>query len=298
MKHPFVWPVVLIGLIFSSCRMNCDFDNDVKLWKVFSDSGKNCSYLLGTSHIMPSNYIDSIPGLLSILDEVDVVMLECSNYEDTLSRITPDRLPDGQDYLTLFRCKDDYNYFIDFLYDHRSMNLHFQRLSPGYISLILVQKGIQLALPESFCGIERSLENWAIIKGKQRRFLESGSKSFEYASAYYTNDGRMPLSEQADTLLNIMKSFDRDVFEMKECLASISNITFKDYYNIGYNTLSENSPIYDKLVKRRNIEWIKIIEPSMLEGQCLIAVGDGHLRGKYGILKLLKEKGFRIEPYY
>ncbi|MFL6722114.1 MAG: TraB/GumN family protein [Sphingomonas sp.] len=59
--------------------------------------------------------------------------------------------------------------------------------------------------------------------------------------------------------------------------------------------LSTSPELRDALLRQRNATWSKWIEQRMAQpGAVLIAVGAGHLAGKYSVLELLKKDGYTV----
>ena len=59
--------------------------------------------------------------------------------------------------------------------------------------------------------------------------------------------------------------------------------------------LAASPDLQDALIKRRNASWSKWIGRRMGQpGAVLIAVGAGHLAGKYSVIELLKKDGYRV----
>lgn len=54
----------------------------------------------------------------------------------------------------------------------------------------------------------------------------------------------------------------------------------------------------DLLLVNRNKKWIPIMEEMMQDKTTFFAVGAGHLGGKYGVIRLLKEAGYTLKPLY
>jgi uncharacterized protein YbaP (TraB family) len=46
----------------------------------------------------------------------------------------------------------------------------------------------------------------------------------------------------------------------------------------------------------RNANWAKKLENLLPEKGLVIAVGAGHLPGKKGVINLLREAGYKVEP--
>jgi uncharacterized protein YbaP (TraB family) len=53
-----------------------------------------------------------------------------------------------------------------------------------------------------------------------------------------------------------------------------------------------------KLLDDRNMNWIVQMKNIMPETPTLFVVGAGHLPGKNGVLKLLENEGYTVEPIY
>ncbi len=63
-------------------------------------------------------------------------------------------------------------------------------------------------------------------------------------------------------------------------------------------SLKENAPpeFMEALIDRRNKAWIPTIVSSISDAPTLIVCGALHLPGENGILNLLRERGFEVNP--
>lgn len=55
---------------------------------------------------------------------------------------------------------------------------------------------------------------------------------------------------------------------------------------------------YNILVIERNKSWAKMIPPLVADKSAFIAVGAGHLPGESGLIALLKDQGYAVNPVY
>ena len=53
-----------------------------------------------------------------------------------------------------------------------------------------------------------------------------------------------------------------------------------------------------EVVDRRNYRMLERMQPRLREGNAFVAVGALHLPGDKGLLKLLRNKGYRVSPVY
>ena len=58
----------------------------------------------------------------------------------------------------------------------------------------------------------------------------------------------------------------------------------------------DDPEVMDKLVYDRNRDWVVKLVKMMPERACLVCVGAGHLPGDQGLLQLLRDRGYTVEP--
>jgi uncharacterized protein YbaP (TraB family) len=67
-------------------------------------------------------------------------------------------------------------------------------------------------------------------------------------------------------------------------------------YAVLFKSFEDYPQIENRLLRRRNIDWVKKIEEMMAEEKNIfIIVGAGHLIGPGSVVALLKEKGYRVK---
>ena len=107
MKKIFLSLVLLFGSIVGS--------NAQLLYKISHKSLEKPSYIVGTYHLAPASFIDSIPGAKTVLDAVDVVcgevvMSEMESRENQKKVKEAIMLPDGKALADVEF--GDYQYFL------------------------------------------------------------------------------------------------------------------------------------------------------------------------------------------
>ena len=58
----------------------------------------------------------------------------------------------------------------------------------------------------------------------------------------------------------------------------------------------ESEEAMEALIYSRNRSWAEKLVKIMPERTCLVCVGAGHLPGPQGLLQLLRDKGYTVEP--
>jgi len=104
------------------------------------------------------------------------------------------------------------------------------------------------------------------------------------------------LSEQILWTLETLENKDSMVMLYD---AMVEAYKSEDLENLA-KLMKEESPEFEAhsatLLDDRNERWIPGIENLMKEHPSFIAVGAGHLAGPRGVISLLREKGYRVEP--
>ena len=71
-------------------------------------------------------------------------------------------------------------------------------------------------------------------------------------------------------------------------LEKLEQMTVKD--DMGIKNFTE------LLLYKRNENWAKKLDILMVERSIVVAVGAGHLPGKRGVINLLRQAGYKVEP--
>lgn len=58
------------------------------------------------------------------------------------------------------------------------------------------------------------------------------------------------------------------------------------------------TPLSEKILDKRNKEWIPVMETSMAKQVSFFAVGAAHLAGKDGVISRLRKKGYTLTPVF
>ena len=284
---------LLTILLFSSSS------NGQLLWKV---SGKDChkpSYLFGTIHLETSKYIDSIPGLSSVINEVDAIYGEVLNEtllgDDALMSLfkecaapadsTIDKLLNPEEYQLVDSVVRSYFGFagIDVL----------KGLKPAMVTTQLDLLQMQKYFPECTDNndlLDMAIQNRGIALGKHVDGLETVESQ---ANALFG----APLTEQAQDLVDFCRK-DKDfaVRGKRLCdayhaqdLEAIEQIVFDQ-------ELGMREDNFERLSYKRNRAWMDKITMTLPVQSVLIAVGAAHLIGEQGLIKLLRDLGYTVEP--
>lgn len=271
------------------------------LWKISGNGLARPSYVLGTHHFAPSSFLDEIPGMQQAFDGCDVVIgemdMEASMSFDSQMAIaqalmappdsTLDKLYSPEDYKII---EEAFNKYCGSLGIPFSM---MNRLKPAGISM-------QMQAVMSAENMPDFIENDAIDFAVQKRGKKIGrpAMGFETVEEQIGFIVSKPIARQAEDLLESCKKGDAMVDElsmltgayMSQDLSKIETVFNDPEIN------SMDAGDLDVLINNRNRNWIEKLVPMMPERACLVCVGAGHLFGDKGLLQLLRDRGYTVEP--
>ena len=265
------------------------------LWKITGNGLKNPSYLFGTHHLIPIQFLDSVPGLYPAFNSTKMVVSEVvlNNLDATPAIRKAALLPDtitirgllnqaeyefvNQELTNTLRMSLDnlnkmhpslisklYELELYKKYEHFDENTQ----SDTYFQLVAAKKGIPIA------GLETVEQQVKLL------FPENIKKETQLLVASIRN--KEMLIQEMREMNRLYREGNLDALEV---LANQSN----KQWNVSEE---ENK----KLIDDRNINWVKQLPDLIKNNSCFVAVGALHLPGNKGLIKLLKNEGYKVIP--
>ena len=265
------------------------------LWKITGNGLKNPSYLFGTHHLIPIQFLDSVPGLYPAFNSAIMVVSEVvlNNLDATPAIRKAALLPDtitirgllnqaeyefvNQELTNTLRMSLDnlnkmhpslisklYELELYKKYEHFDENTQ----SDTYFQLVAAKKGIPIA------GLETVEQQVKLL------FPENIKKETQLLVASIRN--KEMLIQEMREMNQLYREGNLDALEV---LANQSN----KQWNVSEE---ENK----KLIDDRNINWVKQLPDLIKNNSCFVAVGALHLPGNKGLIKLLKNEGYKVIP--
>ena len=106
----------------------------------------------------------------------------------------------------------------------------------------------------------------------------------------------IPYDKQAEMLVETVKNYQESKKELTNLYKFYISNELSKLQDLSDSSDSGLMDYEDILLTRRNNDWIGKIEKIAMEKPSFFAVGALHLPGKGGILSLLREKGYTVEP--
>ena len=164
----------------------------------------------------------------------------------------------------------------------------FSAMKPMTIMVTVQNRILMDIIPDiaSMTGMDKYMQTLAVSKGKS----VGGLETMEYQMSLLYGSS---LEEQADALLEMAQNSNS-----KELLIELTAAYKSQNLDILWNVFKEQMTRYeyDALVSVRNRNWEKQIVELVPAQSSLFVVGSGHLPGEKGMITLLKQAGYNVEP--
>lgn len=276
------------------------------LWKITGNGLQKPSYIIGTYHLAPVSFTDSISGLkdaLAATEQVygEIVMADMTSPENMTKMQAAMMLPDGQTLDKLYTADEmaRINTLVKSVLGVELTNpMVMQQLGNLTPQALQTQLGVLIYLkkhpgfnPNE--GFDNYFQKEAVAKGKG----VGGLETFDFQINVLFKSMSMERQKQlllcmADNLEfneeqteNVVKAFfAQDLDGIEKAMDAKLN-----------NTCDGTPEEKDILIYNRNAEWIKQMPDIMKQKATFFAVGAGHLPGEKGILSLLQKAGYTVE---
>ena len=270
------------------------------LWKVSGNGLGRPSYIFGTYHMAPSSMIDRIAGIDQAIEACDVVVGEVEKDSLMSSEVqarmakammapsdsTLDKLLSPQGYAIVEKVFNKY-------FGTMGVKLsQMKNLKPSAIST-------QMQAMQAIKYFPNFNANDLIDVAVQARANDEGRPSIGLESVQEQIDLLFngPLTEQAQGLLEACK---QDEFFQAQSVALADAYMAQDLNKLFAvmtdATKGDSEEIMEMLIYKRNRNWAQKLNVMMPERAMLVCVGAGHLPGDKGLLQLLRNMSYTVEP--
>jgi uncharacterized protein YbaP (TraB family) len=261
------------------------------LWRISGKGLAHPSYLFGTMHIICADNAELGDTLKAVIANCDEIYFEInlSDMSDMMNSIRYMRMNDSKKLSDLLK-PEEYARVKEYFSKHASM-LPFsmlERFKPMLISGLIEEQGLGC---ETTDGMELRIMKEAKTENKPVHGLETAA----FQAGLFDS---IPYEKQAKELVKDIDSADENR-KMTQQLADLYNHQDLD----GIEELSDKddsglSGYMDLLLYARNRKWARELKALLHGKSLLVAVGAAHLPGKQGVIALLRNEGYTVEPVY
>ena len=166
---------------------------------------------------------------------------------------------------------------------------YFSRFKPWFLAVTLTTLELQRLGFNPLYGIDLHFYTKAKADEKELAYLE--------AVEYQLNLlGKMNAQDQKSFLAQTLKDLDISAQLADDMMAAWQHGEADDLYEILFESFEDHPGIEDRLLTRRNQDWLPQIEKMLKTPKIsMVIVGAGHLIGPEGLVELLKQKGYDVK---
>lgn len=282
------WITLLTVFLFLQATVSRAQTNQKEslLWEITGNGLQQPSYLFGTIHIIcKEDFLmsDTIRNKFNRADEIYLEMdMDDPSMQSKMMQLM--KLPQGETLEQLFGA--DYPVADSFFKAKTGFPIRmFNQYKPMMLQSLLYQTILPCGLPESY---EMYFVNMAKTKGKSVNGLET----LESQIAVFDS---IPDQEEIKWLLEWVRQYDKQLADFNRMLHLYTHQELNQMFDF-IRSSPEMAGYEEVLLNKRNRNWIPVMEEVMHNKSAFFAVGAGHLPGPSGVIALLRNKGFRVEP--
>lgn len=255
------------------------------LWKIEGNGLENPSYLFGTIHITCDATLEG--DVKKALDETTQIVMELDMDDPNMQMkmMKGMYLKDGKT-LKDFVSEEEYKTIDSLFINNMGMSVKMmENVKPFFLSSMFYPKMLDCPM-QSF-----ELELTKIAKEQEEEIY--GLETIEEQIKVFDD---IPLEDQYADLIRMAENNledDKDIFAKMLKVYKEENITaLLDMMDDDKNKTVSNHQ--DKLLNKRNENWISKIGEYAKDQPTFFGVGAGHLAGDNGVINLLRDAGYTV----
>lgn len=266
------------------------------LWKITGDKLQEPSYLFGTIHMFVG-IEDFSPELLNTLQSCEVVATEINtdsvNIMDFLPYMT---MPDSVQYAD-FYSPSEYQLVDSVLKENLGYGLTMGQKFKPIMNTIMLGVGLKVPKTEEGLDAQRSIKPLDISIRDTANAYQKKTKALETATFQMEVLTDLAWETQFDMLLDIASNNDQSG-EGQQLAGLLTAYCEQDLKALNAITQEDNiDPTWSRaVIEERNYAMADSIEVYCAETSVFVAIGAAHLAGSEGLVALLKQRGYVLQP--
>jgi len=288
--------LTVIALLFSfnghSGNKTDTLENSL-LWRISGNGLTEPSYLFGTYHLLKDGFLKEIKGVKKSFKKTDAVVGELEITPAVAGELMQHMIMTSGTLDSLLT-PAEYDSLDKVVREKMGTGLKlYNKMKPMAIYTTLAATEMKKSgLGDKTTGVPMDVY-----------FQDEAKKNKKKVLSLET------VKDQADILFNstsverqkemLMEYVRKGKTEGKDDNAQLTECYKKQRLNCLSAMMTESSyseKESNHLLNDRNIRWIPLLANFMKEQSCFIAVGALHLTGEAGLIKLLRENGYMVEP--
>lgn len=258
------------------------------LWKVSGNDLAEPSFVFGTMHILCEADFKFPEKLQSALDEVDVLVLELDPTDPDLAA-EMQQLALNPDMQNIYKDIDEADYA---LLNGVLLSAYGAGLEQmGILKPMVISTMITMAVLFP-CESKVSIDGVLAQKAKEAAMEIHSLETAAFQMALFD---QVPMEVQIEDMLNTLSDEGKEEFEVLKRAYLTEDVAAMDAAMADSDMMKAYGPV---LLSKRNQAWMEVLPDLFQKQSNLVAVGAGHLTGEDGLLELLKDAGYKVEPVF
>lgn len=261
------------------------------LWRITAPQQPLPSYLFGTIHAEDPRVLDLPPAVSKALDDSRDFVMEIAVDAAVSERLGRSMmLPAGQSLSGVLE-RPLHEQTITAAAQHGIPSEAAERMKPWALVMVL-----NMPKPDTGIFLDQKLHDIAVAQGKSVQGIETVDEQIAAL------DG-MSMAVQIELLRHTLEHYRElpsyteqlIVAWLRRDLGALQRLG--DESNQGLPREIEQL-LQQRLIDERNLRMAQRMVPLVQQGGVFVAVGALHLPGEQGLIALLRQRGFRVEPVY
>ncbi|HXS36283.1 MAG TPA: TraB/GumN family protein [Flavipsychrobacter sp.] len=279
--------ITFITCTISSAQKTDTIGNSL-LWRISSKDMNKPSYLFGTIHLIcPTDYIWT-KKMEECFKKCDEVCFEMDLADPRVMMQIATWMIDKDKKLKDYFTEDQYRIIQHYFKDSLGIDItmfQFQQVKPVMLESLLALKTVSCPNPVAY---EDKLKSKAIKNKKKVAGLEDPQEQIALLE-------NIPIDTVVKELLESTQGKSNDQEEYETLIKAYKKQDLSKLYSLIQASKSDGDNL-DEFIDERNEKWIGRMEERMEQKSVFFAVGAGHLWGEKGVINLLRQEGYTVEP--
>jgi uncharacterized protein len=262
-------------------------DNRSLLWKISGNDMKKASFVFGTIHLICKEDYLWTAAMKKSLKQCKEVCLEMDiDDPGVMMDIATGMADNSGKTLKEYFSESDYAIIERFVKDSLGMNIGmFARMKPAALQALFATRVVTCDMPVSY-------ETTIMEEARKQKISVTGLEEPQEQLALFDST---PEDSVVKELLLMAKDYSAERMEYREMVDAYKKQDLPMLYEIIQKAKVSGEDM-NAFVDERNRKWIGRMEERMEQRPVFFAVGAGHLWGENGVINLLRQAGYKVEP--
>lgn len=261
---------------------------DALLWKVVLDDGTE-NYVFGTIHVSDPRVLDLPESVVDALDGSTTFAMEAVPELDDIFTLRQLMFFSDESRLSDMLDADLYSRAVEILRTYNMTRESITRMKP-WAAYLTMNYPVNNGLPLDLVLLEMAHERGMSVSG-----LETLNEQLSALTGLDHED-------QVRILLDTVCNYEQVLNGFEDMIGLYLEQDLKGLYAFSLRHSFADDRLYRRLYQKllldRNHLMVKRMQPLLRQGGVFVAIGALHLTGDEGVLALLEQQGYRIEPVY